>query len=338
MIRATSTGSRSDDLSSYTGEESLNRELAEADSKDKARVGVSVDTRSSLGNAFLEMTGLLGSGKFYQPTENIDANGYSVNVAKPQWIHFALPVVKSIAPGNNLYDRLGKPRTPPRMTQRQVFHDVPSNTFDNFNTLIWPEIVNELGEMTVKLQSKQWARCEELLAILSLLPYGLEDLVGVSSSFIKIPNPKNIRVTSTYGFHIQAADSRWQTVDHTCGMDFTQEYQWKDVRNRRFIASMINFGPDKGDHWASYIFDRLNNIFLYFDSLVNGRDDRFRASTLAFRQQISKNGFPYNFRAICMPIQNQLEGWECGYISVFMLFVTLKGWGDRRKTAMNNAL
>ncbi|KAH6952429.1 hypothetical protein BKA56DRAFT_708977 [Ilyonectria sp. MPI-CAGE-AT-0026] len=64
---------------------------------------------------------------------------------------------------------------------------------------------------------------------------------------------------------------------------------------------------------------------MFNKKLKKDADKRRKAVCLAFREMLADHKQPYDFDYYCPPVTPQPKQWECGYLSVFLLIINVRG-------------
>jgi hypothetical protein len=110
-----------------------------------------------------------------------------------------------------------------------------------------------------------------------------------------------------------------------CG---TVKDTWEAIQDHRFIAGI--FHNSQPDHWAVFVFDREAKVLVIWDSYKDGAEDRFLADCAYWREYLMTIGQPFTFQAVAVPVAWRSDGHSCGLISIWQLFVSLRGWVGAR--------
>lgn len=122
---------------------------------------------------------------------------------------------------------------------------------------------------------------------------------------------------------IHDAFSAGQNV--TGQMPWAQFGQDSPVHGRRYFAMSFNFAVDSsGQHFASGIFDRDTEVFVFFDTVANQVKYRVAAAAIKLGEYLSKHGFHARFSVMCPPTTEQPNNYACGYLSVFNILQNLR--------------
>ncbi|KAH8656357.1 hypothetical protein BGZ61DRAFT_190884 [Ilyonectria robusta] len=68
------------------------------------------------------------------------------------------------------------------------------------------------------------------------------------------------------------------------------------------------------------------------------RKERFRAAGVAWREIMTVNGAPFDFSVYGMPASAQSYGWECGFLAVFLITLTIRGMVGLDKQQMQGGI
>ncbi|KAL6406204.1 hypothetical protein AUP68_10372 [Ilyonectria robusta] len=68
------------------------------------------------------------------------------------------------------------------------------------------------------------------------------------------------------------------------------------------------------------------------------RKERFRAAGVAWREIMTVNGAPFDFSVYGMPASAQSYGWECGFLAVFLITLTICGMVGLDKQQMQGGI
>ncbi|KAM6506427.1 hypothetical protein FSOLCH5_013408 [Fusarium solani] len=120
------------------------------------------------------------------------------------------------------------------------------------------------------------------------------------------------------------------SCDAKLGFSTPLEFR-RAMHGKRFLVGIIHFHSIP--HFTTFIFDRARAHFYHFDTLGDqpyvtpGADQvgRMRCAVLAMRETLMWAGQPFFFDFFGVPVSEQPRGWECGILSVFCLFLTLRG-------------
>jgi hypothetical protein len=107
---------------------------------------------------------------------------------------------------------------------------------------------------------------------------------------------------------------------------------WEAIKDHRFISGILHF-PDP-EHWVAFAFDREAKVFVMWDSFRDGTEKRFLAGCAYWREYLMTLGLPFDFQAVAVPMARQPDGVSCGPISLWQLFVSMRGWVGMRLSDM----
>ncbi|KAK7227413.1 hypothetical protein V2G26_015416 [Clonostachys chloroleuca] len=106
---------------------------------------------------------------------------------------------------------------------------------------------------------------------------------------------------------------------------------------RRFLIGAIQFFDVQNNndlHWAT-IFDRQTGTLYYIDTLVPGREERFKAACCSVRSFWTQQGHPFTFTAICLNLTSQDKPGSSGVLAIFTFWMMIRGLVGRDLRALD---
>jgi hypothetical protein len=194
------------------------------------------------------------------------------------------------------------------------------------HNVTWEEHARCLWNMHQDLEEESGKMLlnDSLSAVLRMLGNGLEKVVTVARFEIiiqgKYPklNSENPEPTPFL------PDNYERVVKCNTDQGFGGYRRWREACcGRRFYAGFVFHAYNK--HFTSFIWDRKEGDFYHFDSLSNDQMVRAKNVGLAWREHLAKSGQPFEFNFHAIPLTPQQGDWECGLISTYCLFQTLRG-------------
>lgn len=203
----------------------------------------------------------------------------------------------------------------------------------------WREHACCLWELWLEIDREKMLKSNSVVELLPLLSYGIEDIVCLArreliiydasvhpNSHFGMSQGKSFRAKSPFLAGYQDKVSCEANLGFSTPLDFRHA-----MHGRRFLAGIIHF--QSVPHFTTYIFDRARAHFYHFDTLGDlpyttpGADQagRMRCAVLAMREALMWAGQPFYFDFFSVPVSQQPSSWECGILSVFCLFLTLRG-------------
>lgn len=91
------------------------------------------------------------------------------------------------------------------------------------------------------------------------------------------------------------------------------------VFGKRFYASFIHWDM----HFGALIWDRQHGTLYLFDPGCGDRDGRIQQVIFVWSQFLNQIGYFGSFDFLLVPSMAQRDGWECGYLSLYWLLLTL---------------
>lgn len=203
----------------------------------------------------------------------------------------------------------------------------------------WGEHVCRLWKLWVDIDKEVKLSSTSLVELLPVLSYGLEDMICLARRELIIYDAA-VKPNSHFGmsqgrpFHGKspylAGYHDKVSCDAKLGFSTPLEFR-RAMHGKRFLVGIIHFYSIP--HFTTFIFDRARAHFYHFDTLGDqpyatpGADQvgRMRCAVLAMRETLMWAGQPFFFDFFGVPVSEQPRGWECGILSVFCLFLTLRG-------------
>ncbi|KAJ3532710.1 hypothetical protein NM208_g8319 [Fusarium decemcellulare] len=207
---------------------------------------------------------------------------------------------------------------------------VPKRTWPNERQLksspglvTWDTHCHDLFQLYVQMSRRDLIEDAGLLALLRILPYGIESIVEVASQPLII------------GKHVDVPDSplppsplpnSYDRVICDVGMGYPNTRSWRNnVQGKRFFAGLVYHYTSV--HWTSFLWDRFRGQLMLYDTLnnVDTLQERLRSTLLAWREFLALAGLPYDFDYFLLPLTPQSRGLECGYLCIRALFNAVRG-------------
>ncbi|KFA79248.1 hypothetical protein S40288_10715 [Stachybotrys chartarum IBT 40288] len=196
---------------------------------------------------------------------------------------------------------------------------------------LWEDHCSHVVNFLTDLSTGVWAANDDLVPMLKPVLRGLEPLVATPEFPIYINADDDGRLQS---FDIKSTPfesydkegARWINVGSYGSFDGDPGLNGADQLPRvwfgkRFYVSFIHWGK----HWTSFIWDRYRKSFYHFDSWKRGEKARLNGAVQMWRQQLRLAGFPTSFDYVQVPITYQPGEWQCGYLSLYCIWMTLRG-------------
>lgn len=198
----------------------------------------------------------------------------------------------------------------------------PHPDFSTKDFGVWKEHCADLWDLLTKLQDDEMSTNFGLIAFLRTMTYGIRDLVAVAPHSLNLDN-QSLK-TNKWGRKLYSSKLMKEGVLVTKNRPMLGFRPIRETMfNRRYLIGITNFGNWK--HWVAYIWDATKAQLFLFDTLDNGKEERFRALGVAWREVMTLNGTPYDFTVFGMPASTQSGGWECGYLAVFLVTLAIRG-------------
>ncbi|MCW5952249.1 MAG: hypothetical protein KIT69_08330, partial [Propionibacteriaceae bacterium] len=189
----------------------------------------------------------------------------------------------------------------------------------------WEYHCQSLWEGALRLRRGAWASSEFLESLLVILHYGHEDVIAPTNYFLVLDdkmalfrNPKHDVAGSCLQLPEGASRAR---IHYSFSSGSSKDWRL-EMYTRRFFVGMINF-HDR--HWVSFIWDRLIGQLYVYDTDKKNRTTRLKAIVCAWREVLAKAGMPFDFDFVAYPVTAQPGDYECGYLSMYLLFANLRG-------------
>jgi hypothetical protein len=227
---------------------------------------------------------------------------------------------------SDLYEKIGEPAPTEAFTHYKPTAKGPTGKD-------WKHACAVLIEFMGLMQNRQWLGSGQMEMMLELLRRGLENVVCVLECCLvtgKLAmNPARL---SREVAEADAMPPGYQRASEGVkGWGFWKmrvDRAWEAIKDHRFIAGIFHFsGPQ---HWAAFVFDREAKVLVIWDSLQVGAEGRFRVACAYWREYLTTIGQPFTFQAVAVPVVWQQDGYSCGPISIWQLFMSMRGWAGAR--------
>lgn len=164
---------------------------------------------------------------------------------------------------------------------------------------------------------------DSISAVLRMLGNGLEKVVTVARYEIDI-QAKKPEYNSDWEEPSPFLPDDYERVPTNHDMGFGGIRRWREAcRGKRFFVGFFRFRYNK--HFTTFIWDRVRGDFYHFDTVSTDQKLRAKLASIAWREHLASAGQPYHFNFHSIPLTPQRGGWECGLLSTFCLFQTLRG-------------
>ncbi|EEU39616.1 uncharacterized protein NECHADRAFT_101017 [Fusarium vanettenii 77-13-4] len=159
--------------------------------------------------------------------------------------------------------------------------------------------------------------------VLRMLANGLEKVVTVTRCEIEIPG-KESKCNSHWNTPTPYLPDHYDRIKAYFDMGFYGPRRWREsLIGKRFFAGFVRHRYNS--HFTTFIWDRKKADLYHFDTLPDDQMIRAKNVSLAWREHLAVAGQPYDFNFHAIPLTPQRGAWECGLLSSFCLFQTLRG-------------
>ncbi|KAK7227477.1 hypothetical protein V2G26_015480 [Clonostachys chloroleuca] len=210
----------------------------------------------------------------------------------------------------------------------------------------WQQHLTDIRNVLVEIQQKRLLSQAGVNSLLTIMLYGLEGIISKISSPLRICmyQQGDIYVPAFYRApptdHQYLPGTQLVRGNHSGGLPYPN-WTWFNMAGRRFLIGAIQFFDgqnNSGLHWATIIFDRQTSTLYYIDTLVPGREERFKAACCSVRSFWTSQGHPFTFTAICLNLTSHDKPGSSGVLAIFTLWMMIRGLVGRDLRAMDLTL
>lgn len=210
-------------------------------------------------------------------------------------------------------------------------HPSPTKGYQNCKQTVeldWPIVCTNLAKFLHEMSTHAWLTNYHAVHVLPLIERGLENIVCMLPNELylgEIATDEEPPTRATHPPGMMPSSFEYSTVGNETwgGYHENSAQAWEMIRDRRFIAGLLY---EEGKHWMSFMFDRKVKVFIVWDTLEKNSESRFKRACIIWREYMTTLGFPFNFQAIAVPVKYQRDHYSCGFLSIFNLFLAVRGW------------